>query len=237
MEAKGSQGNSQKESGFQEEIRDILKYYRGKTENRYLEGKLYARLKAFGDEERDKVIGWLYENHQKYKGLTHQDIDEAVRNVRGGKPAAAREEEKPTRQYLKCPGCGKKYPLSRRYCDCGAELPMEPVFTKSMEGLGREVNIDDPAYDPRCPACGEGCKKCFSFGQRKAFMDGSGKPFGGEGCYYRKDSPLCGCCMRVIRGQISYKGGLFADFLAANKGQAESLAALIAGEGEKTFPG
>jgi hypothetical protein len=125
-------------------------------------------------------------------------------SVRKGAAAGGGEEEpKKRRLYFKCPACGRRYVLTRCFCDCGRWLPVETYATDGEAEIDGEVNIEDPNYTPCCPRCGERCARCRGFGVVKSYgPDKGGKFFGGAACSYRKNDARCACCQNLVRGKI-----------------------------------
>lgn len=121
------------------------------------------------------------------RGRGHEGDGEAVRNY----------------QFYACPACGKTFPLSRHFCDCGARLAGPVHFAETDPGLGRKVNLDDPNLTPCCTRCGETCEPCFGFGKGKARVGKNGKFFGGKECGWRNSGVRCRCCQKVIRGEFT----------------------------------
>ncbi len=107
--------------------------------------------------------------------------------------------------YRKCPKCGKKLHVDRRFCACLTDLLREAIFyieaPQSPKMLGK-INFETSRFT--CEACGANCSYCASYGMDNTNHDG----YGGLDCKHRRDEIQCTCCKILIQNCADKDGDI-----------------------------
>jgi ribosomal protein S27E len=106
------------------------------------------------------------------------------------------------RYYRKCPACGKRYTVSRRYCDCRRKLDDPMVYETNDESAGIAGGVNVEFAEVNCHECGAGCAFCPSFSTLKRNPRG----FGGWDCIRKQDAIRCTCCQAFIARGLGGSG-------------------------------
>ncbi len=98
--------------------------------------------------------------------------------------------------YRKCPKCGMKLHVDRRFCACLTDLLRETVFyvdaPQPPKMLGK-INFETSRFT--CESCGANCSYCASYGMDNTNHEG----YGGLDCKHRRDEIQCTCCKILIQ--------------------------------------
>jgi hypothetical protein len=97
-------------------------------------------------------------------------------------------EQKKLLMYI-CPLCGKTVDMSRRYCNCHANLREATVMESADLLEVKPCNFESPGLN--CSDCPEDCMYCASFGEPETNRAG----FGGQDCRHKiTGKAKCYCC-------------------------------------------
>jgi hypothetical protein len=100
-----------------------------------------------------------------------------------------------------CPQCGKTVHLTRRYCNCRADLRGARVRLSAAPPEVGPCNFESPNIT--CNDCLIPCAWCAGFG----VMETNGNGFGGKGCQHKNTDARCYCC----QSQVEIIGKLTAE--------------------------
>jgi hypothetical protein len=93
-----------------------------------------------------------------------------------------------------CPQCGKTVDMSRRYCDCHADVRQASVTASTNLPEVKPCNFESPGLN--CGDCPEDCMYCPSFGEPQKNSTG----FGGKDCkYFMTGKAKCYCCQAQVK--------------------------------------
>jgi hypothetical protein len=91
-----------------------------------------------------------------------------------------------------CPSCGKTVDMSRRYCNCHADVRHAKITASANLPEIGPCNFETERLN--CNDCPEDCMYCASFGEPETNSDG----YGGKDCRHRFGSAKCYCCQAQI---------------------------------------
>jgi hypothetical protein len=92
-----------------------------------------------------------------------------------------------------CPSCGKTVDLSRRYCNCHADIRQAATTASYNRPDIGPCNFESPGLT--CNDCPEDCMYCSSFGEPKINSAG----YGGKDCRHKiTGTAKCYCCQAQV---------------------------------------
>ena len=120
-----------------------------------------------------------------------------------------KEREGPATSLVRvCPSCNKKAHISRRYCDCHADLRDAGVALSADPPEIAPCNFEAPGLC--CGDCPADCAYCASFAETK--MNSAG--FGGEKCRHRNTGTArCYCCQFQVKLSERLRGLAFTEMM------------------------
>jgi hypothetical protein len=138
-----------------------------------------------------------------------------------------KEAAKQARLMWVCPACKKTVDMSRRYCNCHADLREAATIASVNSPEVGPCNFEAPGLT--CYDCPEDCMYCPSFDSPVTNSAG----FGGQNCRHNKTGTAkCCCCQAQIKIGIDWQAHNISFSRLAMKvmegrranGQAENLA-------------
>jgi hypothetical protein len=126
-----------------------------------------------------------------------------------------------------CPSCGKTTHLSRKYCDCHADLCHASGKTDSKLPEVGPYNFEVPGL--HCGDCPEACMYCASFGESQ--MNSAG--FGSKDCRHKTIvTAQCYCCQSQIKLAAEFTAVNFMELIGEILAQRRAKAAEDKNQGE-----